>query len=143
MPFRWLDDAPTSDAGFEAWGDTLAECFRSAADALLALMLGNPEGLQARERRSIDVAHEALDFLLVRFLEEILYFKDAERLLLRVAQCEVEGGNGQYRAVGELEGEPIDPQRHSLSADVKAITLHRLSVTCREGQWIATVVVDL
>lgn len=143
MPFRWLDDAPISDAGFEAWGATLGECFRSAADALLALMLGNPEALQARERRNIEVEHEALDFLLVRFLEEILYYKDAEHLFLRVTQCEVNEAGEKFRAWAELEGEAIDPQRHWLSADVKAVTLYRLSVTQREGQWIATVVVDL
>jgi SHS2 domain-containing protein len=143
VPYRWLEDAPISDAGFEAWGETLAECFRSAADALLALMLGNPESLEARERRHVEVEHEALEYLLVRFLEEILYFKDAERLFLRVAECEVEQTTSLNRVRAVLAGETIDPQRHLLSADVKAVTLHRLSVVQRDGQWIATVVVDL
>ncbi len=113
------------------------------ADALLALMLANPEELQGRERREITLEHEALDWLLLRFLEEILYYKDAQRLFLRVVDCEVDSDRPTHHVRATLEGEPIDPQRHLLSADVKAVTLHRLAVFQRNGQWIATVVVDL
>lgn len=143
MPFRWLEDAPTSDAGFEAWGATLDECFRSAADALLALMVANPGAVAGVEHRPVTVEHEELDFLLVRFLEEILFYKDAEQLLLQVTTCTVGAANHTWQARGELAGERIDPQRHLLSADVKAVTLHRLSVRQQDGTWVATVVVDL
>jgi SHS2 domain-containing protein len=143
VPFRWLEDAPISDAGFEAWGDTLEECFRSAADALLSLMVGNPEAVQEREQRTVVVEAEDLDFLLVRFLEEILYFKDAEQLFLRATSCAVHAEQPPYRAEAVLAGEQVDPSRHWLSADVKAVTLHRLSVRKQNGRWVATVVVDL
>ncbi len=143
MPYRWLEDAPVSDAGFEAWGSSLGECFQAAADALLALMLGNPESLQGKEQREVAVEHDSLDLLLVRFLEEILYFKDAEQLFLRAKQCEVGERSGAWQAVAQLEGERVDPERHWLAADVKAVTLHRLRVEQRDGVWIATVVVDL
>lgn len=143
MPFRWLEDAPISDAGFEAWGPTLDECFHAAADALLALMVANPEAVEPREQRRFEVEHQELDLLLVRFLEEILYYKDAEQLLLHVVACSVAGETQPLRATAQLAGETIDRERHQLSADVKAVTLHRLSVQQREGQWVATVVVDL
>lgn len=143
MPFRWLEDAPVSDAGFEAWGESPEECFQSAADALLALMVANPEAVEAREQRNFTVEHSELDLLLVRFLEEILYYKDAEQLLLRVTQCWISLGAGPLRATAQLSGEKIDRSRHWLSADVKAVTLHRLSVQQENGCWRATVVVDL
>ncbi len=143
MPFRWLEDAPLSDAGFEAWGPTLEECFRSAGDALLALMVANPEAVQPREERSFTVEHSELELLLVRFLEEILYYKDAEQLLLRVKQCSLSLDVHPLRATAQLCGEKIDRHRHWLSADVKAVTLHRLSVRKEEEQWRATVVVDI
>lgn len=143
MPFRWLEDAPISDAGFEAWGATLDECFRAAADAVLALMVSNPEAVEPREHRSCTVEHQELDLLLVRFLEEILYYKDSEQLLLRVAQCSVAADSRPLRVTAELVGETIDRERHQLSADVKAVTLHRLSIQQRKGEWVATVVVDL
>ncbi|MCX8071235.1 MAG: archease [Candidatus Binatia bacterium] len=143
MPFRWLEDAPISDAGFEAWGTTLDECFHSAADALLALMVANPEAVEPRETRAFTVEHDDLDLLLVRFLEEILYYKDAEQLLLRVVRCAVAADAIPRRASAELAGERADRERHLLSADVKAVTLHRLSVHQEDGRWVATVVVDL
>ncbi|GBD26887.1 Protein archease [bacterium HR30] len=143
MPFRWLEDAPVSDAGFEAWGQTVEECFRSAGDALLALMVANPEAVRDLEERSVAVEHTDLELLLVRFLEELLYYKDAEQLLLRVRHCSISLDTEPLRATALLSGEKIDRDRHWLSADVKAVTLHRLSVRHEEDRWVATVVVDL
>lgn len=138
-----LADAPTSDAGFIASGATLDECFRSAADATLAIMLENPASLETRAVRHVRVNSEALDMLLVRVLEELLYFKDADSLFLRATEVHVAQSATGWEAAIDLAGEAIDPTRHQLSGDVKAITLHRLAVEQTADGWQATVVVDV
>ena len=40
-------------------------------------------------------------------------------------------------------GEPIDPQRHRLRVDVKAVTLHRFSIEKTAQGWEATVILDI
>ncbi len=143
MPYRFLEQEFTADVGFAATGRTLEECFCAAAEATLEVMLANPQSLQPRQRRHARVRSEDLDLALLKFLEELIYFKDAERLLLRPTRVTVQRDADQWTVEATLEGEPIDSARHELSADVKAVTLHRLNVRRTKGGWEATVVLDV
>ena len=143
MPYRFLEDEFTADVGFIASGETLDECFTAAAAATLEVMLANPQSLQPRQRRRVRVESDALDLSLLRFLEELVYLKDAEQLLLRCDSVAVTQQDGQWVVDAVLAGETIDPSRHELSADVKAVTLHRLEVRQTNGGWQATVVLDI
>jgi SHS2 domain-containing protein len=143
VPYRLLDDAPTADVGFVATGETLAACFRAAADATLEVMLANPATLRAGERRRLHVESDAVDLALLKLLEELIYYKDAERLLLRVTDVDAKQHDGEWVVEATAEGEPIDPSRHQLSGDVKAVTLHRLQVLQTARGWEATVVLDV
>lgn len=143
MAYRFLEDAPTADVGFVASGKTLEECFRAAADATLDVMLANRDSLQRRERRTMHIENEILDMALLNFLEELIYHKDAEGLFLQVTSVSVTQHDERWTVEATAEGEHIDPTRHQLSADVKAVTLHRLGVQRTEGGWEATVVLDV
>jgi SHS2 domain-containing protein len=142
-PYEFLDDAPTADVGFRAWGETLDDCFRAAAEATLASMLANPTAVGRSERREVSVEHEEIDLALVRFLEELVYYKDAAGLLLRAAEVKVERSGEGWRVEARLEGERIDPARHELTGDVKAVTVHRLKVEQTAAGWQATIVLDV
>jgi SHS2 domain-containing protein len=143
VPYRFLEDQFTADVGFVASGRTLDECFAAAAEATLEVMLANPQSLQPRERRAVHVESESLDLALLRFLEELVYYKDTEQLLLRSSAVVVVQRDGRWVVDGILEGEPIDAGRHELCADVKAVTLHRLEVRRTNGGWEATIVLDI
>lgn len=143
MPYRFLEDQFTADIGFVASGRTLDECFAAAAEATLEVMLANPQSLRPRERRTAHVESESLDLALLRFLEEMVYYKDTEQLLLRPSGVVVAQRDGRWVVDGSLEGEPIDASCHELCADVKAVTLHRLEVRRTNGGWEATVVLDV
>jgi len=144
VPYRFLADAPVADVGFVASGDTLAACFQAAADATLAVMLGNPEQLEARQEVQLHVEADTRELALLRFLEEFIYHKDAHGLLLRATAVRVTDGGEGWQVDATAAGEPIDPSRHLLAADAKAVTLHRLRVTRTDsGAWEATVVLDI
>ena len=144
MPYRFLEDAPVADVGFVASGDTLAACFQAAADATLAVMLGNPEQLEARQEVQLHVEADTRELVLLRFLEEFIYYKDAHGLLLRATAVRVTDGGDGWQVDATAAGEPIDPSRHRLAADPKAVTLHRLQVARIDGgAWEATVVLDI
>ena len=143
MPFEPLSDAPTSDVGFVASGATLDECFRSAADATLAVMVGDPESVRPQLERRSTLQRESLEMLLVAFLEEVVFFKDAESLFLRPRTVDVTQLEAGWRVDATWVGETIDPAVHVLSGDVKAVTLHRLSIRKSNHGWQATVVLDV
>jgi SHS2 domain-containing protein len=143
VPYQYVEDAPTADVGFVATGKTLEQCLRAAADATLAVMLGNPESLQPTERRALHVESDTVDLALLKLLEELIYYKDAERLFLRLSDVQVRQCEARWVIEAQAEGETIDPSRHQLSGDVKAVTLHRLSVRDTPAGWEASVVLDV
>jgi SHS2 domain-containing protein len=48
-----------------------------------------------------------------------------------------------YRLDATVAGEQIDPRRHELRADVKAVTFHRFRVEEKQGVWTAEIVFDI
>ena len=50
---------------------------------------------------------------------------------------------GDCRVTGLELGEPIDPARHRLAREVKAVTYHQAWVREADGLWRAQVVFDL
>jgi SHS2 domain-containing protein len=81
--------------------------------------------------------------LLFDFLQELIYFKDAKRLLLRTREMEIESKGEEYFLKARLAGERLDDTRHQQRADVKAVTLHGFSVAKRDDTWKARVLLDI
>jgi SHS2 domain-containing protein len=94
-------------------------------------------------RRGFHAQAEDLERLLFEYLQQFIFFKDAEQLLLRVSKVAITQETGVLGLTAEAAGEKIDPSRHDLNADVKAVTLHRFCVRHEPEGWIATVVLDI
>ena len=141
--YRFRGDIAIADAAFDAWGGTIEELFVAAADATTHTMAGNLEAIEDRQRRLIRLEEQSADLLLFRLLEELIFLKDAEGLLLRVPAVHIRRREGAFILEAEARGEPLDPLRHRLQADVKAVTLHRLRVEQTARGWEASVVLDI
>ena len=83
MPFEYLEQSVTSDVTFRAWGHSLAELFAAAVAAVTNVMVADLETVRSRARRAVEVTGDALDMLLLRFLDEVVFLKDSDGLLLR------------------------------------------------------------
>jgi SHS2 domain-containing protein len=143
MPYRYLEDIAIADVAFEASGKTLEELFAAAADALTNVMVEELETIRGRVTMEVALEREEEDLLLFDFLNELVFQKDARRLLLRVASLAVNHQDGLFSLRALLSGEVIDPARHRLNVDVKAVTLHLFRVEETEAGWKATVVLDI
>ena len=143
MSYEFVDEMATADIAFRAWGTTLEETFVAAATAVMQVMVENLDAIRPCQERRITVDHEALDLLLFNFLQEFVYYKDAEQLLLVVAQVEIARHAGGYRLAATARGERIDPVRHDLRVDVKAVTLHRFRLQQSARGWEALVILDI
>lgn len=143
MPYRYLAEEATADVAIEVSGETLEEVFQSAADATLNVMIRELDSIQDREGRPIEVHGEAQDLLLFDFLERLIYFKDAEQLLLRVSGVRIEWTEGGWSARAEGRGERLDPARHAQGVDVKAVTLHELRLERIDRGWRAHLILDI
>lgn len=143
MPFKYLGEIAVADIAFEATGATLEEMFMSAAQATMQVMVGDLGAIRQVESLQVELEQQAIDMLLFDFLNELIFYKDARRLLLLPSEVKITR-SGEHAAVrAELRGETLNGERHRVETDVKAVTLHRFSVQETPGGWQATVVLDV
>jgi SHS2 domain-containing protein len=84
-----------------------------------------------------------VDMLLFDLLQELIYYKDAEQLLLRVATIGIDKQDRLYRLRATARGERLDADRHEQRVDVKAVTLHRFKVETTDEGWRSLVILDI
>ena len=143
MPYTYIEEIAIADVAFRATGKTEEEVFAAAADATVNVMVEDLDTIRDRTRIPVQLENDALDLLLFDFLNEFVYLKDARGLLMRVGAIRVDRKDSRFTLNGELYGEELDPLRHPLAGDVKAVTLHRFELQRTNGGWEATVVLDI
>lgn len=143
MPYTYLEDIAIADIAFLATGKTPEEVFLAAADATVNVMVEDLATIRDKERVPVELEHDALDLLLFDFLNEFVYYKDAKGLLLRSGPVSLGRRDSRFTLKAELQGEKLDPSRHPLRGDIKAVTLHRFDLRQRNDHWEATVVLDI
>jgi len=89
MPYRYLEEIGTADIAFEATGSDLPELFREAGDATMNVMIDNIDAIRPVETRQIELSSDKLDMLLFDFLQDLIFFKDAQRLLMRMREVQI------------------------------------------------------
>jgi SHS2 domain-containing protein len=143
MPYEYVEDAFAADIGFRATGRSLEALFTAAADATMNVMVTDLDEVSGLVQKRIRLEAASTEMLLFDFLGEVVFYKDAEQLLLRVREIAISGHPEGTALTAVLRGEPIDPERHHLGVDVKAVTLHRFKVERTGDRWSATVVLDI
>lgn len=129
----------TADVGLEARADTLGELLEALGEALADVVLDR-RTVAPRETRRVRATAERLDWLVVDFLAEVMRAIQADRFA--VASVRVTEAS-ETAAVGELCGEPLDPARHELRTEIKAVTYHLLEARRDGDAWRARVILDV
>jgi len=103
-------------------------------------LITDPEKVSPVEAARISVSANDRDELLRNWLSELNYRHVAEqRVFGSFAVSELT----EVRAEGEARGERLDPARHDVFGEVKAVTFHGLKVAREGGQWVARVIFDV
>lgn len=143
MPYEYIDDVAVADVQFRAWGSDLTEVFVSAADATMNVMIHDLDTIEPREQRAFNLQNDALDMLLFDFLQELIFYKDSQQLLLRVPKVHIYESQGSFFLKADAVGEQLDPARHDQGVDVKAVTLHRFALEKNEQGWTNLTILDI
>lgn len=107
------------------------------------VMIDNLDAIEPRQTRQIKLSNDNNEMLLFDFLQELIYFKDASRLLLRACETQIDHKGEEYFLKATVTGEQLDAARHQQRADVKAVTLHGFSVEKHDDGWKARVLLDI
>jgi SHS2 domain-containing protein len=143
MKYHFLEDAFTADIGFNAIGDTAEDMITAAAEATMKVMVDNLDDIAEVVTKRIELEATSLEMALFDLLGELIFYKDAEQLLLRVKQLTIAKRGEHIVLTAKAKGEKIDRQKHRLIVDVKAVTMHHFRVEVTPHGWIATVVLDI
>ena len=129
----------TADLGVEVYGKDLKELFENAGEALFDIICDISNVIES-VKRVITLESEDLELLMVVWLGELLYLFDTERLLFKGFHIQRINSNG-LEAV--LYGEEIQSGRHTINAEIKAVTYHQVQVIQEETRWKSRVVFDM
>lgn len=132
----------TADLGLRVRAADLDTLFAEAAACLFSAVVEDPAAIRPDTAVTIELAGTDREFLLFDWLKELL--------------TRFDGDQGDQFVFGKFEvrvrddgltatawGEPLDPARHVLSHEVKAITYHELKVEKTDDSWLAEVIVDI
>ncbi|HBO44102.1 MAG TPA: protein archease [Planctomycetaceae bacterium] len=129
----------TADLGIHVEAESLSELLIEAARALTSVLAANPEAIEPVTEVAVSLDAAKPEDLLIDWLSEWLYRFSAEHMLF--TRFEVVEHDGRIAA--RAWGEAVDPARHQLDTEVKAVTYHRLRVEQTEAGWTAEVILDL
>jgi SHS2 domain-containing protein len=124
--FRFLDHP--SDVGIYAFGKTKKELFENAAFGMFSLM-ADLNGVENKHSFKVAVQGDDFESLLVNWLNELIFYEDSKKILLKTFNIE---NITAERLEAEVSGEKIDLERHSIYRPIKAATYNQLQI--KKGQ---------
>lgn len=127
-----------ADIGVRGFGATIEEAFANSAAALYSVMV-NIDRVDERESRTVRVAAEDRERLLVEWLNALLALSDIDRMVFCRFETRIEGNILN----GTAWGERLDRVKHEPNVEVKGATYHLLKVAQEEGRFVAQCVVDV
>lgn len=142
MPYKFLEDIAIADVAFEATGKTLEELFESAALAVTNTQVKVLDSVAHKVAKNISVESDAVEMLLFNFIQELIFYKDAELLLFSKFDIKI-SQNKKYKLKAKAYGERIDMKKHELLVDVKAMSLHNFKVEKIKSGWKSNVILDV
>ena len=136
---RYEEIEHTADVGYRLYAPTLEELFIIAGRALFATIT-DLESVQSRKSAEIIATANDREELLVAWLSELNYrcitahelFKDFSIRALT---------STEISAVAH--GEAIDPSRHVIHTEIKAVTYHELYIRESSAGWEAQIIFDV
>ena len=137
--YRFIDH--TADVAFEALGKSAGELFENSAYAVFETMVDTGT-IDADQEFEIVLSAPDIEQLLFDFLSELVFLKDAECTVLKTFRVSVTGGD-DWSLAAHVCGETVNPEKHELRVDVKAVTLHKFSVKETDDGFRAFVILDI
>ncbi len=128
----------TADIGIETAAPSLEELFRKCGLIVFDLItdLGKVE---PKEELEFEIEEKNIEDLLVRFLNELLYYFGAKHFL----GCDFEVKLDVNKIRVKMMGEYIDFQRHFIKEEIKAATYHDFLLEKRDSGYRVRIIFDI
>lgn len=128
--FKPLDHP--SDVGIIAYGKDRKEIFENAAYGMFSLM-ADLDRVESKKVFHIKVEGDEPESLLVNWLNELIFFEDGKKILLKDFKIKK---LIDTRLEAETSGEKIDMDRHFIYRPIKAATYNQLQISKNQAKII-------
>jgi len=128
----------TADVGLRVAAPSLDALFAEAACGFFSIVVEPAPRREGMRRVEFALEAERLEFLLVDWLNELLFTFDTKRLVLDRFEVRVEG----TRLTAAARARPLD-ERDRVLVEVKAVTYHGLRVERTPDGWQAELILDI
>ncbi len=134
--FELLDH--TADLSFRVEGKSLESLFTKAAKALTKIITDGQALIKKNElQKELILKAPNKEILLIDWLKEILFFAEAENLILaKIFFLKIQAGQLSATVIFHKNNDP-------LFIEIKAITYHDLTIYFNDEIWSATITCDL
>lgn len=129
----------TADIGIIAYGSDYNELFVNAAMGVVSLMV-DADSVEINAHKSIQLEETDIISLLVKWLNEIIYEFEVERILYKDFSVVLKGDSAMQAT---CYGERYDPKKHILLREIKAATYHDLRIEKFNNLYMARVIFDI
>lgn len=129
----------TADLGLRVRADSLDALLADAARGLFSLIVTNLDQVKPVQEKTFRIHADQPEYLLFDWLNELLYTFDVDQLLLSEFSVRVD----PQGLTATCRGEIMQPERHEMDHEVKAITYHGLKVQREGNGWMAELIVDI
>ena len=129
----------TADFGIHVFGKDEKQLFEHAALAMFELIIesGSPG---ACRQRLVSVMGNDWPDLMVNWLRELLYFWSGKEMLVKGTEI-LNISENELRA--KIRTDAYDPDRHTIKAEIKAVTYHQIQVSEGPAGWEAKIIFDV
>ena len=128
----------TSDEQFRAYGRSWEEAFTNAAYAMFDIITDHTKVESILEKK-FSIKAENKEALVYDFLEEFLYYVDAEGILLHeINDLNINNNTLTVKFSGDDE-----TNRYDINTHIKAVTYQNMIVKKKNDRYIIQVVVDI
>ena len=129
----------TADIAVVAYGESLQKLFAHAAEGLI-FVFAEPDQIEKIEKRVIKLPGSDIENLMVKWLNEILYFFEVKEFLGKEFKILTLDENHLH---AEIAGETYKREKHLIKTEIKAVTYHQLAIKQQKGKWKAKIIFDL
>jgi len=141
VPYEYLDH--TADLGIRGIGKTPREALSAGAQAMVAAM-ADVSKVSGHRRFTQCCTAADVPSLFVEWLNDLLYQREVEGVLFCSAcAAHLEQGEQGWKLEGVAFGEPLDPDRHEVFAEIKAATYYGLDYRKEGDMYVIQCVVDI
>ncbi len=129
----------TADEGIIVTAPDLETLFERAATGMFTILTDIDS---VRKVRQVDIRLEADDLqsLIVKWLSELNFRLQDQGMLFRSFNVKQITST---HLLAQAAGEQIDPDRHDLYTEIKAVTYHELEIEKKNHNWQAKVIFDI